>query len=380
MADTIRVNPDSFGKFFGPDAPAGRLDRPTYLLQAGTYTTPADRLNHDAKGALIRSAGGKFICEPGVHFEIALHFEDGDWVWRGSPPTFGRRDHSTKRPLNAFGGRTRLHFQEGLTCLSTGRTAPAVLASQGARIELERMVSINQDLAASGGTTDNFGPLSAYEGGYVKFIGERENNELVIGNGRLDAQRGGTIELLCKAAAITCWSEHSGNQAMSINDGGRIFFRGTPVTLTMMANQGAVGFEVDGTCLAEGATLSIVNNSGQTISNAITLQKESNFYVGTIAFAGRGTFENSAVVHSGSRLVANSMTGDSGMVRQEQFGPFEGGGFIRIDDVPTPSMIPWMTTKERDSLTRTVNGMLIFNSTTQQFEAFRSKAWRTIKT
>jgi hypothetical protein len=181
-----------------------------------------------------------------------------------------------------------------------------IWAVDGGRVELRGAIRLNEHLAGKEAKAidESFCGILASDGGVVEYADSRGSLEL--GNGNLSARYYGSIRLGCASARVTCWT---GSNNLTVNNGGRIDLRNTPIVLRACSRSNVpIGLEDDGHVLAEDARITIVGPN----DSAIALQKASVLACNDIDL--QGEFEYALWGTSGSVFVGRFL-GDVPKVR-----------------------------------------------------------------
>lgn len=182
---------------------------------------------------------------------------------------------------------------EDVTFRLRSHSDAGIWATDGGRVQLRGAILLNEHLAEEA-QDESFCGVFATDHGVIEFD-ERQGSSLVLGNGNLSASYYGSIRLGCEEARVTCWTKSNN---LSINNGGRIDLRNTPIVLrAQLRNNVPIGLEHDGHILAEDAHIRIVGPNDA----AIALQKASTFTCNDIELVGE--FEYACWAMSGSMFV-----------------------------------------------------------------------------
>ena len=133
----------------------------------------------------------------------------------------------------------------------------------------------------------------------------------------------------------------------------------------------AVALSTDGTkqtAVVDGAQIYISTDSGNTWT-----AKESNRYWESVAMSADGT-KLTAVVRGGQIYVCSEFWVFCDY--KVGIGTTSPKGALDVDSTIGAFIVPRMTTAERDVLIA-VNGMIIYNTTTNQFNFYENGSWVT---
>ncbi len=186
-----------------------------------------------------------------------------------------------------------------VTFRTRSQSDAAIYADRGGLVLLRGAIRINEHLHDQAEEESFAGIIATYHG-VVRFA-ERKDGSLDIGNGSLSVSYYGCIELGCKTAKITSWSDQS--NTLAINNSGRIDLHNTTTILRAKQKRNTpIGLEHDGHILAEDAHIIIEGENEM----AIALQKASTFTCNDIEL--RGHFETALWASSGSMFVGRFLT------------------------------------------------------------------------